>query len=138
MAFEGIYHVFKDFDINVDNGSQSYVSVRLAQWLKPGQEPDETKARYEIRNNLVKPEGEQTLKGVSLKSKEAVDELTEGLVDKGFGTTKKVLAGLIKREDFVDTVNNFDKDPDEDGEGELFDMRTLLLGLSENDDMEEE
>ena len=72
-------------------------------------------------------------KGVSFKSKESLGELAEGLIDVGFGDTKKVLSGLVKREDFKDTVENFDKDPDDDSDGELFDMRTLLLGLSDND-----
>lgn len=138
MAFDAnmTYHVFKDFNVNIDNGAQSYISVRLAQWVKQGAEPDETKAKYEIRNNKVTPEGEMALKGVSFKSKESLGELAEGLVDVGFGDTKKVLNGLVKRDDFKDTVENFDKDPDDDSDGELFDMRTLLLGLSDND-MEE-
>lgn len=135
MAFDAnmTYHVFKDFNVNIDNGAQSYISVRLAQWVKQGAEPDETKAKYEIRNNKVTPEGEMALKGVSFKSKESLGELAEGLIDVGFGDTKKVLSGLVKREDFKDTVENFDKDPDDDSDGELFDMRTLLLGLSDND-----
>lgn len=135
MAFDAnmTYHVFKDFNVNIDNGAQSYISVRLAQWVKQGAEPDETKAKYEIRNNKVTPEGEMALKGVSFKSKESLGELAEGLVDVGFGDTKKVLSGLVKRDDFKDTVENFDKDPDDDSDGELFDMRTLLLGLSDND-----
>ena len=139
MAFDNnmTYHVFKDFNVNIDNGAQTYVSVRLAQWLKAGQEPDESKAKYEIRNNKITPEGEMALKGVSFKSKESLGELAEGLIDVGFGDTKKILGSIVKREDFKNTVNNFDKDPDDDSDGELFDMRTLLLGLSDENDMDD-
>ena len=127
------YHVFKDYNINIDETANGFVSVRLAQWLKGDKEPDESKAKYEIRKIIVNPDGEQPMKGVSLSSPKAVGDLAIGLLDAGFGDTRPVLLTLAKRPDFKATVENIDKDPDDEGSGELFDMRSLLLGIDEGE-----
>jgi hypothetical protein len=138
MAFDSniSYHVFHDYNVNIDCGPSSYISVRKAQWCKIGVEPNIDKAKIEIRKINVTPEGETPLKGVSMNEKE-VNDLTVGLAEAGFGETKELLKTISKRDNFKDTVENIDKDPDDESDGELFDMRSLLLGLADNDNEEE-
>lgn len=140
MAFNNdasnlIYHVFKDYNINFDEKANSFCSVRLAQWVKSGNEPDESKAKIEIRRITVKPEGEQPLKGISFSSPDAVSELADGLISVGFGNTRNILLSLSKRDDFKDTVENINIDPDDNGsEDGFFDMRSFLLGINNDEE----
>lgn len=142
MAFNNnsdlCYKVFEDFNILFDEKAGSFGSVRLAQWYKKGAEPDISKAKYEIRKFSIDKDGSTEIpgKGISISSKEAVDDLTDGLVDKNFGNTRNILKSLANREDFKDTLNNINKDPDECSDGELFDMRNLLLNI-ETEESEE-
>jgi len=135
MAFnnntELCYKVFKDFNILFDEKAGSFGSVRLAQWYKKGNEPDETKAKIEIRKFSIDKDGSTEIpgKGISISSKEAADDLTDGLVDKNFGHTRNILKSISKREDFKETLDNINKDPDDNSDGELFDMRDLLLNI---------
>ena len=135
MAFnnntELCYKVFKDFNILFDEKAGSFGSVRLAQWYKKGTDPDETKAKYEIRKFSIDKDGvtEIPSKGVSISSKEAMDDLTDGLVDKNFGNTRNILKSVSKRDDFKDTLDNINSDPDDNSDGELFDMRNLLMNI---------
>lgn len=134
MAFNNTdlcYKCFRDFNILFDEKAGSFGSVRLSQWYKKGTEPDETKAKYEIRKFSIDKDGSTEIpsKGVSISSKEAMDDLTDGLVDKNFGNTRNILKSISTREDFKDTVENINKDPDDSSDGDLFDMRTLLLNI---------
>ena len=141
MAFNNnvdlCYKVFKDFNILFDEKAGSFGAVRLSQWYKKGTEPDENKAKYEIRKFSIDKDGVTEIpnKGVSISSKEAMDDLTDGLVDKNFGNTRNILKSVSKRDDFKDTLNNINNDPDDNSDGELFDMRNLLLNIEpDNDD----
>lgn len=139
MAFNGdelSYKIFKDFNILFDEKAGSYGTVRLAQWYKKGSEPDEAKAKYEIRKFVVAKDGsgEVANKGVSISSKEAMDDLTDGLVENNFGDTRNILKSISKRENFKTTLENINKDPDDDTDGELFDMRSLLMNIEPEED----
>ena len=135
MAFnnntELCYKVFKDFNILFDEKAGSFGSVRLAQWYKKGTEPDQAKAKYEIRKFTIDKDGSTEIpaKGISISNKEAVDDLTDGLVENNFGNTRNILKSVSKREDFKSTLDNINKDPDDSSDGELFDMRDLLLNI---------
>ena len=135
MAFNSdtklLYKCFKDYNILFDEKAGSFGTVRLAQWYKEGTEPDETKAKYEIRKFVVDKDGTGEIpnKGISLSSKDAMDDLTDGLVDKEFGNTRNILKSISKREDFKVTLENINNDPDDNGDGELFDMRNLLMNI---------
>lgn len=129
------YKVFKDFNILFDEKAGSFGTVRLAQWYKRGTEPDESKAKFEIRKFIIDKEGtEVPNKGISISNKEGMDDLTNGLVDNNFGDTRHILKSISKRDDFANTVENINKDPDDESDGELFDMRNLLMNI----DTEEE
>lgn len=141
MAFDSNikYHVFKDYNINFDEKGNSFGAVRLVQWVKEGNEPDETKAKIEIRKFRATADGEQMGKGYSFSTPEGVDELAEGLVSIGFGNTKELLKSIRLREDFMEAATHIN-DEESDGEGEMFDMRSLLMGIDseeEEDDSDE-
>lgn len=126
-----LYKCFKDYNILFDEKAGSFGAVRLSQWYKEGSEPDESKAKYEIRKFIIdnKTGSEIANKGVTISSKEAMDDLTDGLVDNDFGKTRNILKSISKREDFKSTVENINKDPDDSSDGELFDMRSLLMNI---------
>lgn len=140
MAFNSnsdiCYKMFEDFNILFDEKAGSFGTVRLAQWYKKGTEPDISKAKYEIRKFSIDKDGSTEVpnKGVTISSKEAMDDLTDGLVDKNFGNTRNILKSVSKREDFKDTLENINKDPDDNSTGELFDMRSLLLNIDADEE----
>ena len=119
------YHVFKDYDIIFDEKGSKYGTLRKVQWVKEGKEPDEEKAKIEIRHMVNSQEGETFGKGYAFDTDEGPHELVEAMIDCGFGNTKEILRKLTKRDDFKDAVENFDSEDDELS-GELFDMRDLL------------
>lgn len=128
------YKVFKDFGIQFDEKNNSFGTIRVAQWYKAGAEPDESKAKLEIRKFSEGPEGERALKGYTFSTPEGPHELTEAMVKIGYGDTKKLLKELSTREDFKESVENINSDDDNDTDGEMFDMRSLLLGIETDDE----
>ena len=131
-----IYHMFKDYDIPFDEKGSTCGTVRKIQWLKEGAEPDESKAKIEIRKMYVNAGGERLGKGYSFSTPEGPNELITGMISVGFGETKSILKELRKREDFREAVETINDDPDEDSEGETFDMRDLLLGIDEEEELD--
>ena len=127
------YHVFQDYDINFDEHQSSCGTLRLVQWVREGKEPDISKAKLEIRRVKIEPEGEMALKGYSFSTPEGPHELVEGMVGCGFGDTKTLLKSLRKREDFMEAATTINQDSTNDGESEMFDMRDLLKGVSEEE-----
>ena len=126
-----VYHIFDDYNIIFDEKGSTYGTVRRAQWAKTEAEIDEAKAKLEIRKCYTNKDGETAGKGYTFSTEQGPHELTEGLVEHNFGDTKKILRSLRKREDFADSVKTInDDDEADDPNGEMFDMRDLLLGES--------
>ena len=129
------YKVFKDFGIQFDEKNNSFGTIRVAQWYKVGAEPDESKAKLEIRKFSEGPDGEKALKGYTFSTPEGPHELTEAMVKIGYGDTKKLLKELSAREDFKESVENINVDDEDNSDGgEMFDMRSLLLGIESDDE----
>jgi hypothetical protein len=129
------YHIFKDLEIPFDEKGTTCGNVRLVQWVKDGEEPDINKAKLEIRKSYTSSSGEKIGKGYTFSTPEGPSELVEGLVSVGYGNTKNLLRELRLREDFLNAANTINEDDDySDDDGEMFDMRDLLL----SDDGEEE
>lgn len=129
------YHIFKDYNIPFDEKGATCGTVRKVQWVKEGNEPDESKAKIEIRKMYVNAESERTGKGYTFSTEEGPGELVVGLIDAGFGKTKDILRSVRKREDFLEAAKTINDDQDENDEsGEIFDMRDLLLGLDTGDE----
>jgi hypothetical protein len=127
------YHVFEDYDIPFDERGSSVGTVRKVQWVKIGVEPDPEKAKIEIRHITMSEEGERPMKGYSFSTPEGPSELVHGLIKVGFGDTKEILREVRKRDDFLEAAKTINEDPDE-GDGEVFDMRDLLIGLDKEED----
>ena len=128
------YHVFKDYDVIFDEKGSKYGTIRKVQWVKEGKEPDESKAKLEIRHMVNMPEGETFGKGYAFDTEEGPHELTEAMVECGFGDTKNILKKLVRRDNFKDSVENFDKEDEILSSGEMFDMRDLMLFSEEEDE----
>lgn len=126
------YHIFEDFDIPFDEKGATVGTVRKVQWVKMGVEPDPEKAKIEIRHITVKEDGEFAGKGYSFSTPEGPSELVHGLIKIGFGDTKEILREVRKRDDFLEAAKTINEDPDE-GDGEVFDMRDLLMGMEDVD-----
>lgn len=127
--------IFKDYNITFDEKGSTWGTVRKVQWLKEGKEPDESKAKIEIRKFTQTAEGERMMKGYTFSTPEGPGELAVGLIDAGFGETKEILRSVRKRDDFLDAAKTINEDND-NSDGETFDMRDLLLGIG--NDIEEE
>lgn len=130
------YHVFKDYNLQFDEKMNKFGTLRRVQWVKEGSEPDEAKSKLELRKIKIDETGELTLKGYVFDTEEGPHELVEGMVDLGFGDTKKILRAVRKRDDFLEAANTINEDSDDSNEGELFDMRDLLSGMSDGEDIE--
>ena len=130
------YHVFKDYDIPFDEKGTTCGTVRKVQWIKGSGEPDESKAKIEIRKVYTSGAEEKTGKGYTFSTPEGPGELVEGLIEAGYGNTKEVIRKLRQREDFAEAVNTINEDNDDGSDGDMFDMRDLLL--SGNDDSYDE
>lgn len=126
-------HIFKDYGITFDEKGSTWGTVRKVQWIKGDKEPDETKAKIEIRKFTQTSEGERMMKGYTFSTPEGPGELVIGLIDNGFGDTKEILRSVRKRDDFLEAAKTINEDKSENNNGETFDMRDLLLGLSEEE-----
>lgn len=131
-------HVFKDFNIPFDEKGSTCGCVRSVQWVKDGNEPDESKAKIEIRKLYVSGEKESTGKGYTFSTPEGPSELTIGLIKAGFGATKDILKEVRTRDDFLEAAKTINEDSDDFGDGEMFDMRDLILGSSGLDEEDED
>lgn len=131
------YHVFKDYNIQFDEKGATCGTVRKVQWVKEGKEPDESKAKIEIRHVTVNEAGETALKGYAFSTPEGPDELVEGMIGAGFGKTKQILREVRKRDDFLEAAKTINED-EEYSDGEMFDMRDLLIGMGVGDMDEDE
>ena len=129
-------HIFKDYGITFDEKGSTWGTVRKVQWIKGNKEPDESKAKIEIRKFAQTAEGERMMKGYTFSTPEGPGELVVGLIDAGFGETKSILRSVRKRDDFLEAAKTINEDKDENDNGETFDMRDLLLGYSKEEDEE--
>lgn len=127
-------HVFQDYGITFDEKGNTWGAVRKVQWLKGDKEPDESKAKIEIRKFNQTTDGERMGKGYTFSTPEGPGELIIGLIDAGFGETKEILRSVRTRDDFMEAATTINEDSSKDNGGETFDMRDLLLGYSEEEE----
>ena len=126
------YH-FAGLDEIVDEQGSKYIAIRKTQWIADGEEPDESKAKIEIRRWTVTDDKEFG-KGFAFLTENGPHELTNVLVKKGFGDTKEILSSLRKRDDFKEVVEDLDKEEVSGEDGEYFDLRGILLDEEIEDD----
>lgn len=126
-------HVFEDYNIPFDEKGNTFGSVRKVQWIKGDNEPDESKAKIEIRKMCVSGEETKALKGFSFSTEEGPHELVHGMISAGFGKTKDILKSVRTRDDFLEAATSINDEEVED-DGPVFDMRSLLMGLEESEE----
>lgn len=123
-------HVFKDYQIAFDEKGTTCGTVRKVQWIKGDKEPDESKAKLEIRKVYINSDEEKMGKGYTFSTPEGPGELIVGLINNGFGDTKEILRSVRKRDDFLEAAKTINEDTDDScDDGEMFDMRDLLMGM---------
>jgi hypothetical protein len=127
-------HIFKDYGITFDEKGSTWGTVRKVQWIKNNKEPDENKAKIEIRKFTQTSEGERMMKGYTFSTPEGPGELVVGLIDAGFGDTKDILRAVRKRDDFLESAKHINEDKYDNDSGESFDMRDLLLGMVDEEE----
>ena len=127
-------HIFKDYGITFDEKGSTWGTVRKVQWIKNGKEPDESKAKIEIRKFTQTSEGERMMKGYTFSTPEGPGELVVGLIGAGFGETKDILKEVRKRDNFLEAAKHINEDNEDNYNGEMFDMRDLLLGMDNGDE----
>lgn len=130
--FDSEYHIFEDI-ASFDEKGSTCGTFRRVQWVKSGEEPDIAKAKLELRKIYVNGEGEKPGKGYTFSTEEGPSELTLALINSGFGGTKDILRAVRKREDFLESAKTINEDDDDSTNGEMFDMRDLLMGMDEED-----
>jgi len=132
-------HVFKDYNAVFDEKGSSCGVIRKVQWIKGDGEPDESKAKLEIRKIYTSADGEKNGKAYTFGTEEGPHELVTSMIDCGFGHTKDIIEHIKDRDDFISAVNSIsDEDANvSDADGEVFDMRDLLLN-DIGDDIEDE
>lgn len=126
---------FGELNAIIDERGSSFIAMRKVQWVKKDEEPDESKAKLEIRKYRVVDGEERADKGISFLTDEGPGELAKALIHEGYGNTKDILSELKNREDFESVVNNFYDDDNSDGE--FFDMRSLLNSEDEEEEEDE-
>lgn len=99
------YHIFEDFGI-VDEKSNSYIALRRVQWYKNDKEPDESKAKLELRKWTLQDNREIPMKGVTFLTEEGPHELVKTLIDKGYGHTSEIIQSLITRPELKMELEN--------------------------------
>ena len=129
------YHMFFDFNIPFDEKGSTCGTVRRIQWVKEGSEPDESKAKIEIRKTYINSEGEKLGKGYTFSTPEGPGELAIGLISAGFGDTKEILRTVRKRDDFLQAATTINEEIESDDSGEMYDMRDLLTGYEKDVDL---
>ena len=129
------YHMFFDFNIPFDEKGSTCGTVRRVQWEKEGSEPDESKAKIEIRKTYINSEGEKLGKGYTFSTPEGPGELAIGLISAGFGDTKEILRTVRKRDDFLQAATTINEETESDDSGEMYDMRDLLTGYEKDVDL---
>lgn len=132
-------HVFKDYNMIFDEKNSSCGVLRKVQWIKGDATPDESKAKLELRKIYNGSEGEKMGKGYTFSTEDGPSELVIGLIDNGFGDTAEIITHVKDRDDFVPAVKaiSFEDASIEGEDGEVFDMRDLLLNDLDGDDEDE-
>lgn len=128
------YHIFEDYNMPFDEKGTTCGVIRKVQWVKAGSEPDESKAKLELRKVYISGDQEKVGKGYTFATEEGPSELAVSLVKLGYGDTKEILRAVRKREDFQTAATTINDDNDGSDDGEMFDMRDLFYNETEEDE----
>jgi len=95
------YEIHDDFDHVFDEKGNTFLAMRKLTW------GEGTNPKYDLRKWYTNSEGEEVVgKGLSFLTEAGPDNLTDMLVEQGFGNTECILEALKTREDFSTALNN--------------------------------
>jgi hypothetical protein len=123
MSKEFTMEVAPGFDFIIEEGQNTSINLRKVGWN--GREP-----KLDIRKWSYQDGQERAMKGIAL-SDDAANELTNVLVEQGYGDTKRILKGLRTRENYklaLDTIDDPDAEGEDDGSEDYYDPAELLGG----------
>lgn len=127
--------IFGVTDNTFDERGSTFLALRKVQWCRDDEDPDEAKSKLELRKWMIDKDGKEIPnKGFSFLTEEGPHELAQLMVREGYGNTKALLSELVKRDDFKESVENFNKDEDTGSEDNYFDMRELLQDIEVDDE----
>lgn len=103
MAFTKEFNVEIDPNLNVifdeKPGGNSFLALRKVRWNAGGT------FKLDVRKWYTNAEGEEVAgKGISFMTEDGPSNLIQGLLENGYGDTRKTLAGIENREDFLPAV----------------------------------
>lgn len=103
--------------------------IRFAQiaWAGEDEEVEPSKIKYDLRRYFTDADGVEKMgKGVTFLSDNGPTELTNILVEEGFGNTSKILDSIKTRDDFADAVRESYGDKAQESDDGTFDLRDIL------------
>lgn len=109
-----------NFDFILEEGQNTSINLRRISW-------NGRPSKIDIRKWVYNDGAERAMKGVSL-SDEGADELTNVLIEQGFGNTKRIIKAIKAREDYDGSISgNVTEDiAEDDGSEEYYDPSELL------------
>lgn len=89
--FNGKYEYDKDrLDCIVDERGNQFIAMRFARWR------EDKDYKFEIRKFTLSEDGETPLKGVTFLTDDGPNELTNALLENGFGDAKEIANTIIQ------------------------------------------
>lgn len=112
----GVIHqtIIDNFDHVIYENGNAYISLRKVKWS------EDSDPKLDLRRYVTKPDGgEQMMKGCSFND-DAANELTNVLIEEGYGDTRTCVENLQQRDDFMESLAWAMSDNDKDKMKELF------------------
>ena len=121
---------FRGIDRVIEERGNQFIRFAQIAWAGEDEEVDPDKIKYDLRKYTTDSDGnEKMLKGVSFFSENGVNELTNVLVEEGFGDTERIVSNLKDRNNFVDAIKSAyglsDKKSGSDDDS-TFDIRSII------------
>ena len=115
------YEAQEGFDFIIEESGNNSINLRKISW-------NGRPYKLDLRKYSYKDGKESMLKGISI-SDEGANELTEVLIENGYGDTKRIIKALRTRENFTEEMLEPDYVFEDDNESEEFYDPKQLLAL---------
>lgn len=124
-------NVDPDYDVMLSEGNSNFIALRKVKFgTGQDEECNPEDRKYALMKIGVNGAGDEKLqKAFQFANEDMLHDLTNALVEAGFGDTKEILLSTKKREDFEKIIPFvFSKDDViETSDGEFYDPREILL-----------
>ena len=112
------YSVLEGFDFIIEEFGNSSTNLRKISW-------NGRPHKLDLRKYSYKDGEERMLKGISLTD-DGSNELTNVLIEQGYGDTRRIIKALRKRDDFNESLLDPNIEIDDSDEEEYYDPKQLL------------